>query len=123
MEPHFAIFFVTFLYFAHSFITGSAVAPGYFSVEAVNVVLVLNGREEVKISFAAQWLQYTQALVENHKLRHVAVVMLGNEQCNNDWILPYLKKNGGFVELLFLVYDSTWVNEESIFQWPIGVAT
>ncbi|KAM5173118.1 ribitol-5-phosphate xylosyltransferase 1 [Mantella aurantiaca] len=106
-----------------SFITGSAVAAGYFSVEAVNVVLVVNGREEVKISFAVQWLQYTQTLVESHKLRHVAVVMLGNEQCNNDWILPYLKKNGGFVELLFLVYDSNWINEESIFQWPLGVAT
>ncbi|XP_072257384.1 ribitol-5-phosphate xylosyltransferase 1 [Pyxicephalus adspersus] len=106
-----------------SFITGSAVAPGYFSVETVNVVLVLNGREEVKISFATQWLQYAQTLVKNHKLHHVAVVMLGNEQCNNDWILPYLKENGGFVELLFLVYDSPWINEESVFQWPLGVAT
>ncbi|XP_040200039.1 ribitol-5-phosphate xylosyltransferase 1 [Rana temporaria] len=106
-----------------SFITGSAVAPGYFSVETLHVVLVLNGREEVKISFATQWLQYAQTLVENHKLHHVAVVMLGNEQCNNDWILPYLKQNGGFVEILFLVYDSTWINKESIFQWPLGVAT
>ncbi|MEE6480404.1 hypothetical protein FKM82_012563 [Ascaphus truei] len=106
-----------------SFITGPAVVPGYFSVEAENVVLVLNGREEAKISFATQWLHYTQTLVENHKLQHVAVVLLGSEQCNNDWIRPYLKKHGGFVELLFVVYDSTWINEDDVYQWPLGVAT
>ncbi|KAG9490382.1 hypothetical protein GDO78_005972 [Eleutherodactylus coqui] len=106
-----------------SFITGPAVVPGYFSVEAENVVLVLNGREEAKISFATQWLQYTQTLIENHKLQHVAVVLLGSEQCNNNWILPYLKKNGGFVDVLYLVYDSTWINEEDVYQWPLGVAT
>ncbi|KAM9311680.1 ribitol-5-phosphate xylosyltransferase 1 [Gastrophryne carolinensis] len=105
------------------FMTGPAVVPGYFAIETTNVVLVLNGREEVKISFATQWLQYTQTLVEGHKLHHVAVVLLGNEACKNDWVLPYLKKNGGFVELLFLVYDSTWINEEDVFQWPLGVAT
>uniref|UniRef100_A0A8D0GVB5 RXYLT1 N-terminal domain-containing protein n=1 Tax=Sphenodon punctatus TaxID=8508 RepID=A0A8D0GVB5_SPHPU len=33
-----------------SFITGPAVIPGYFSVEADNVVLVLNGREQIKIT-------------------------------------------------------------------------
>ncbi|XP_056409682.1 ribitol-5-phosphate xylosyltransferase 1-like, partial [Hyla sarda] len=106
-----------------SFITGPAVVPGYFSVEAQNVVLVLNGREEGKISFASQWLHYTQTLVENHKLRHVAVVLLGSEQCNNNWIFPYLKKNGGFVEVLYLVYDSTWINDSDVYQWPLGVAT
>ncbi|XP_063303155.1 ribitol-5-phosphate xylosyltransferase 1 [Pelobates fuscus] len=106
-----------------SFITGPAVVPGYFSVEAENVVLVLNGREDAKISFAAQWLHYTRTLVENHKLQHVAAVLLGNEQCNNDWIRPYLKKHGGFLDLLFVVYDSTWINEDDVFQWPLGVAT
>ncbi|NP_001120448.1 UDP-D-xylose:ribitol-5-phosphate beta1,4-xylosyltransferase [Xenopus tropicalis] len=75
-----------------SFITGPAVVPGYFSVESENVVLVLNGREEAKISFAVQWLYYTKTLIESHKLKHLAVVLLGNEQCNNDWIRPYLKK-------------------------------
>ncbi|XP_075065538.1 ribitol-5-phosphate xylosyltransferase 1 [Mixophyes fleayi] len=106
-----------------SFITGPAVVPGYFSVEVGTVVLVLNGREETKISFATQWLQYTQTLVDNHKLQHVAAVLLGSEQCNNNWIRPYLKKNGGFLEVLFLVYDSTWINEEDVYQWPLGVAT
>ncbi|OCT87515.1 hypothetical protein XELAEV_18021209mg [Xenopus laevis] len=106
-----------------SFITGPAVVPGYFSVETENVVLVLNGREEAKISFATQWLQYTKTLIEGHKLKHLAVVLLGNEQCNNDWIRPYLKKSGGIVDLLFVVYDSTWVNEDDVYQWPLGVAT
>uniref|UniRef100_A0A8C5Q9F7 SLIT-ROBO Rho GTPase activating protein 1 n=1 Tax=Leptobrachium leishanense TaxID=445787 RepID=A0A8C5Q9F7_9ANUR len=106
-----------------SFITGPAVVPGYFSAEAENVVLVLNGREEAKISFASQWLYYTQTLVENHKLQHVAAVLLGNEQCENNWIRPYLKKHGGFLDLLFVVYDSTWINEDDVFQWPLGVAT
>ncbi|XP_060633518.2 ribitol-5-phosphate xylosyltransferase 1 [Anolis sagrei] len=106
-----------------SFITGPAVVPGYFSVEADNVVLVLNGREEGKISYATQWLHYAQTLIETHKLRHVAVVLLGSEQCRNEWINPYLKNNGGFVDLLFVIYDSPLVNEENIFQWPLGVAT
>ncbi|XP_030404711.1 ribitol-5-phosphate xylosyltransferase 1 isoform X2 [Gopherus evgoodei] len=106
-----------------SFITGPAVVPGYFSVEADNVVLVLNGREDAKITYATQWLHYAQTLIQTRKLRHVAIVLLGSEQCNNEWIHPYLKRHGGFVELLFVVYDCTWVNEEDIFQWPLGVAT
>uniref|UniRef100_H3BH37 Ribitol xylosyltransferase 1 n=1 Tax=Latimeria chalumnae TaxID=7897 RepID=H3BH37_LATCH len=106
-----------------SFITGPSVVPGRISLEVKNVVLVLNGREEGKITFATQWLQYAQALVESNKLHNVAVMLLGSEQCNNDWIQPFLKKYGGFVQTLFLIYDSPWVNGEDIFQWPLGVAT
>ncbi|XP_030077202.1 ribitol-5-phosphate xylosyltransferase 1 [Microcaecilia unicolor] len=106
-----------------NFITGPAVVPGYFSVETDGVVLVLNGREAAKIAYATQWLHYVQTLVETHKLQDVAVVLLGSEQCNNEWIQPYLQKYGGFVKLLFLVYDSPWINEDDIFQWPLGVAT
>ncbi|XP_025946378.1 ribitol-5-phosphate xylosyltransferase 1 [Apteryx rowi] len=106
-----------------SFITGPSVVPGYFSVEADNVVLVLNGREKAKITYATQWLHYAQTLIQTRKIQHVAVVLLGNEQCNNEWIQPYLKKHGGFVNLLFVTYDYTLVNEEDIFQWPLGVAT
>ncbi|XP_042191349.1 ribitol-5-phosphate xylosyltransferase 1 [Callorhinchus milii] len=106
-----------------SFYTGPAVVPGHIPLDAESLVLVLNGREEGKIMFATQWLQYVQTLLQTHKLQHVAVVLLGNEQCNNQWIEPYLKKHGGFVDLLFLVYDSLWVNEEDVYQWPLGVAT
>ncbi|NWZ21145.1 RXLT1 xylosyltransferase, partial [Asarcornis scutulata] len=106
-----------------SFITGPSVVPGYFSVEAENVVLVLNGREKAKIAYATQWLHYAQTLIQTHKIQRVAVVLLGNEQCNNEWIQPYLKRHGGFVNLLFVTYDYALVNEEDIFQWPLGVAT
>ncbi|XP_054974507.1 ribitol-5-phosphate xylosyltransferase 1 [Sorex araneus] len=107
----------------YSFITGPTVTPGYFSVNADNVVLVLNGREKAKVFYATQWLLYVQNLLKTEKLQHLAVVLLGNEHCNNDWILQFLKRNGGFVELLFIVYDSPWINNVDIFQWPLGVAT
>ncbi|KAM8800338.1 ribitol-5-phosphate xylosyltransferase 1 isoform 2-T2 [Rhynchonycteris naso] len=107
----------------YSFITGPAVVPGYFSVDVSNVVLILNGREEAKVSFATQWLLYVQNLVLTQKLQHVAVVLLGNEHCNNEWINQFLKRNGGFVELLFIIYDSPWINDMDVFQWPLGVAT
>ncbi|NXW43332.1 RXLT1 xylosyltransferase, partial [Nyctiprogne leucopyga] len=106
-----------------SFITGPSVVPGYFSVEAENVVLVLNGREKAKITYATQWLRYAQTLIQTQRIQHLAVVLLGNEQCNNEWIQPYLKRHGGFVNLLFVTYDYAMVNEEDIFQWPLGVAT
>ncbi|GAB1295624.1 Ribitol-5-phosphate xylosyltransferase 1 [Apodemus speciosus] len=54
---------------------------------------------------------------------HLAVVLLGNEHCENDWILQFLKRNGGFVDLLFITYDSPWINGADILQWPLGVAT
>ncbi|XP_020022818.2 ribitol-5-phosphate xylosyltransferase 1 isoform X1 [Castor canadensis] len=107
----------------YSFITGSSVVPGYFSIDVDNVVLVLNGREKSKAFYATQWLVYAQNLVQMKKLRHLAVVLLGNEQCDNDWISQFLKRNGGFVELLFIIYDSPWINGMDVFQWPLGVAT
>ncbi|XP_023080877.1 ribitol-5-phosphate xylosyltransferase 1 isoform X3 [Piliocolobus tephrosceles] len=107
----------------YSFITGPAVIPGYFSVDVNNVVLILNGREKAKIFYATQWLLYAQNLVQIQKLQHLAVVLLGNEHCNNEWINPFLKRNGGFVELLFIIYDSPWINDVDVFQWPLGVAT
>ncbi|XP_072408006.1 ribitol-5-phosphate xylosyltransferase 1 isoform X4 [Chiloscyllium punctatum] len=106
-----------------SFYTGPSAVPGNIPLDTENVVLVLNGREEGKIKFATQWLHYVQTLLQTHKLQHVAVVLLGNEQCENGWIEPYLKKHGGFIDLIFLVYDSPWVNEEDVYQWPLGVAT
>lgn len=106
-----------------SFFTGPAVVQGHIALDTDSVVLVLNGRVQQKISYSIQWLQYVQGLVQAHTVSRVAVVLLGNEQCNNDWISSYLKRNGGFVDLLFLVYDSPWVNDKDIFQWPLGVAT
>lgn len=106
-----------------SFYTGPAVVQGHVPPDTDSVVLVLNGREQQKISYSVQWLQHVQSLIQARTVTRVAVVLLGNEQCNNNWISPYLKRNGGFVDLLFLVYDSSWVNDKDIFQWPLGVAT
>ncbi|XP_055468083.1 ribitol-5-phosphate xylosyltransferase 1 isoform X2 [Psammomys obesus] len=61
--------------------------------------------------------------MQTQKLRHLAVVLLGNEYCDNDWIMQFLKRNGGFVDLLFITYDSPWINGADVFQWPLGVAT
>ncbi|KAK3100987.1 hypothetical protein FSP39_000027 [Pinctada imbricata] len=51
------------------------------------------------------------------------MVLLGDEQCNNDWIKPYLRRNGGLIQFVFLVYDSTEIDNEVFYQWPLGVAT
>uniref|UniRef100_A0A8D2DHV7 Ribitol xylosyltransferase 1 n=1 Tax=Sciurus vulgaris TaxID=55149 RepID=A0A8D2DHV7_SCIVU len=107
----------------YSFITGPSIVPGYFPTDVSNVVLVLNGREKAKISHATQWLFFAKTLKKTQKLQHLAVVLLGNEHCDNDWILQFLKRNGGLVELLFITYDSPWINNVDIFQWPLGVAT
>lgn len=96
---------------------------GHIPLDTDSVVLVLNGREQQKISYSIQWLQHVQTLVQGHAISKVAVVLLGSEQCTNEWISPYLKRSGGFVDLLFLVYDSPWVNDKDVFQWPLGVAT
>ncbi|KAL7401836.1 hypothetical protein ABVT39_005234 [Epinephelus coioides] len=106
-----------------SFYTGPAVVQGHVPLDMNSLVLVLNGREPQKVSYSTRWLEHVQALVQSHTVSHVAVVLLGNEHCNNDFIAPYLKRNGGFVDLLFVVYDSPWVNDKDVFQWPLGVAT
>lgn len=96
---------------------------GHVPLNMNSLVVVLNGREQQKISYSTRWLEHVQTMVQSNTVSHVAVVLLGSEQCNNNWISPYLKRNGGFVELLFLVYDSPWVNDKDVFQWPLGVAT
>ena len=96
---------------------------GHVPLDMNSLVLVLNGREPQKVSYSTRWLEHVQALVKSRTVSHVAVVLLGNEHCHNDFIGPYLKRNGGFVDLLFVVYDSPWVNDKDVFQWPLGVAT
>jgi len=57
------------------------------------------------------------------KLKHTAVVLLGNEECANSWILPYMRSHGGQVDVAFIVYDSPLVDNKQFYQWPLGVAT
>ncbi|XP_063448902.1 ribitol-5-phosphate xylosyltransferase 1-like [Mytilus trossulus] len=99
---------------------GPAVTLHEVPQDVKNLVLVLNGREVSKIKGAREWLNYLPLLKD---LQHVAVVLLGNEQCNNDWIKHYMKVNGGRIDFVFLVYDSPDIDNRNFYQWPLGVAT
>jgi hypothetical protein len=102
------------------FRTGSGVIPEKVPKNVENLVLILNGREQSKIELAQLWLDY---LPNYELLQNVAVMLLGNEQCDNDWIKPYLATNGGRVQFVFIVYDSPDVDDYNFYQWPLGVAT
>ncbi|XP_071961655.1 ribitol-5-phosphate xylosyltransferase 1-like [Antedon mediterranea] len=102
------------------FRTGPGVVQSTVPQDVENLVLVLNGRTQEKIDFARSWLDY---LPHYSNLKNIAVVLLGNEQCNNEWILQYLTTHGGLVKALFITYDTQIVNDDNIFQWPLGVAT
>ena len=86
-----------------------------------NLILVLNGRDKQKISFATDWLKAVDAV--KSLVANVGLVVLGDEQCRNNWIKPYLQVNGGFVKFLFIVYDWKSIDNKVIYQWPLGVAT
>ncbi|KAL1110581.1 hypothetical protein AAG570_008109, partial [Ranatra chinensis] len=84
------------------------------------LVIVLNGRTQNDVKKSKLWIDYLPRL---EKLKKTAIMLLGNEQCDNDWIKPYMRSNGGLVDVLFLVYDSPVVNNNDVYQWPLGVAT
>jgi len=128
--------------FKFRFRTGAGVVPEKVPRDVNNLVLVLNGREAGKQQFARMWLDFVADLVvngdkndqeavkgeeekagESTKLRNVGVVLLGREDCDNDWLLPYMARNGGVVKFAFVVYDSDLIDDVDFFQWPLGVAT
>ncbi|GFY56346.1 ribitol-5-phosphate xylosyltransferase 1 [Trichonephila inaurata madagascariensis] len=98
--------------------------PGVITTKAPNdvkhLLLVLNGRSDDKISFARMWLDF---LPQFRNLLSVVLILLGNEQCHNEWLIPYMAKYGGLVNTTFLVYDSPLVDNKNFYQWPLGVAT
>ena len=83
-------------------------------------MLVLNGRSEEKILFAKTWLDF---LPKFPNLKSTVLVILGDEQCKNDWIIPYTAKAGGLINTTFIVYDSKLVDNVHFYQFPLGVAT
>lgn len=85
-----------------------------------NLVLILNWRSQEKINYSLPWLEAIQAKEEIH---NVGLIALGNEQCNNQWFLEYLRAASGKIKFLFVVYDWDQVDNERIFQWPLGLAT
>lgn len=90
-----------------------------------NLIVILNARDSEKMQIAKSWLDELkiQAQLSTKPSLQVGVIMLGNENCFNSWILPYLASNGGFIKFLFITYDWKMVNDEDIFQWPLGIAT
>ncbi|WAR25581.1 RXLT1-like protein, partial [Mya arenaria] len=102
------------------FRTGPGVVPDQVPKETEHLLLVLNGREPDKITFAKSWLTSLDTLP---RLQNVGLVLLGNEQCNNSWLHPYMAQNGGRVKFAFLVYDSPEIDNKFYYQWPLGVAT
>ncbi|KAK0050233.1 transmembrane protein 5 [Biomphalaria pfeifferi] len=102
------------------FRTGPGVVPSKVPRSTENLLLVLNGRETAKVEVSKMWLEL---LVTLPHLHNAAVVLLGNEQCNNSWIHPYMAHNGGLVKVVFLVYDSPEIDNIHFYQWPLGVAT
>ena len=102
------------------FRTGPGVVPDKVPKQTRNLVLVINGREPQKVDFAKAWLD---SLADLPHLRNVAVVLLGNERCENDWLFSYMRKNGGLVQVAFIVYDIPYADSSTFYQWPLGVAT
>ena len=102
------------------FRTGPGVIPSKVPRETEHLLLVINGRSPSKIKAGKVWLDSLPAFP---RLKNVAVVMLGMENCDNSWFHPYLESHGGRVKALFVIYDSPEVDNINVFQWPLGVAT
>lgn len=99
---------------------GDGVQPDKVPQDVENVFLILNGRAPGKVQYTRYWLDN---LGSYPHLKRVILMLIGNEQCQNDWVLPYMRSRGGLVDLLFVVYDTLIVNGDDIMQWPLGVAT
>lgn len=102
------------------FRSGPGIMQNTVPTSVKNLVLVLNGKDEVKIKFSKNWLDY---LAHFKNLKNVALVLLGDEKCDNNWILQYLKTRGGVIDIVFLIYDSNLIDNREFYQWPLGVAT
>lgn len=102
------------------FRTGPGVVPHKVPKDTKHLVLILNGRENEKVNFAQAWLD---SLGNFKMLKNVAIVILGNEQCENDWLLNYVAMSRGIIKAVFIVYDITNSYNGLFHQWPLGVAT
>ena len=108
------------LIFISRFRTGPGVVTDQVPKDKENLLLVLNGREPDKVEFAKTWLNSLKTLSQ---LKNVALLLLGNEQCNNSWLYPFMHYNNGPVKFVFLIYDSPDFDNHNFYQWPLGVAT
>lgn len=105
--------------FEINFKNGPSVVPSTVPLKVEYLVMILNGRSPDKVKFAKMWLDFLKTL---GSLKRTLLILLGNEQCENDWLLPYMKSRGGVLDVAFLVYDSQLVDDKEFYQWPLGVA-
>ena len=82
------------------------------------ILLILNGRD--KIDTSKSWLDELSILKTSGVKFEAGAVVLGHEECLNQWIKPYLRSNHGPLSFLFIVYDWKSVDDVQIFQWPLG---
>lgn len=104
--------------FRYNFNYGALPLTTTFHGSDGNVVLAVNGRDEKVQHHARTWI--TSAL-DSPNLKNLALVVLGEETCTNDWLTEYLDFD--VIKVIFMVYDSPLIDEKRIFQWPLGVAS
>ena len=85
-------------------------------------VLVVDGSSDSGKKDALHWMESIERKLFP-RLKKLIVLMLGDENCNNDWIRTYMSSHNGPVHALLLVYDSPLIDDKEYFQWPLGVAT
>ena len=98
---------------------GKGLSPNLIALNSDFTVLALNGLSKPTQRLTKAWLDSLRQRKQSVKL---LLVLIGRENCNNDWIYPYMKSNGGVIDKLFIVYDTVVVNEVDIYQWPLGPA-
>ncbi len=85
-----------------------------------NVVLVVDGSSTPNQKETESWLK---RMLLSHSPRTLFLVILGNKNCSNQWIVPYLVSNGGPINAVFITGDSLLTDRKEIFPWVLGVAT
>lgn len=106
-----------------SYLTGPSLIPATANKDVVNLVIILNGRSSKKVETSQMWLKTLLDSGQFPKLKNLGIVILGNEACENSWLLFYLKNYGEVIKFAFIVYDVSKNDDPKVYQWPLGVAT
>lgn len=105
-----------------SYITGPYLVPSTADRAVQDLILIVNGREESKVMKSEEWLD---SLVDTEKfpqLQNLAIIVLGNERCDNTWLWKYMDAFPLLVKFILIVYDIS-SSDRPVYQWPLGVAT
>lgn len=81
--------------------TGHGVRPSKVPQDAQHVVLVLNAHETHMEKEAMKWMDLLPKLA---KLQHAVLVLHAREDCENDWLRPYLKSPAHKLRAVFMTY-------------------